>query len=198
MKIKICGLFRLEDISYVNEGMPDYIGFVFAKSRRQVNAEQAKKMKSLLDARIKSVGVFVDAPPKDVIRLIDEEVIDLVQLHGSEDKEYMNRLKASSKCPIIKAVSVRSERDIIEAQDNPADYLLLDHGAGGTGEAFDWSMIGEYQKPFFLAGGIHAGNAELAIRTAKPYALDLSSGVETNGVKDRDKIIEIVRRVRNV
>ena len=198
MKVKICGLFRPEDIFAVNEAQPDYVGFVFAKSRRQVSAETAKVMKQNLIRGIKAVGVFVNAPLDEVIRLLEGGVIDLAQLHGDEDEMYVERLKRKTDCQIIKAVRVEQTEDILSAQASPADFLLLDHGAGGTGESFDWSLIRACKKPFFLAGGIHTGNVELAIETGMPYAVDLSSGVESDGVKDRDKIIEIVKKVRRV
>jgi len=198
MKIKICGLFQREDIDYVNEALPDYIGFVFARSRRQVSAEQAENLRKNLDAGIHTVGVFVDAPIEDAVSLLKNGVIDIAQLHGSEDEEYMLRLKSETHSQIIKAIRVESEEDILNAQNSPADFLLLDHGAGGTGEAFDWKLIRECRKPYFLAGGIHAGNINQAIETGNPFAIDLSSGVETNGVKDKDKILDIIRRVRNV
>ena len=174
MKIKICGLSRPEDIEYVNEALPDYIGFVFAKSKRQVTAEQAEKLKSKLNSGIQTVGVFVDAPIEEVVLLLERRIIDIVQLHGSENNEYMASLKAKTGCSMIKAIRVETAEDIIAAQSNPADYLLLDHGAGGTGQAFDWTLVQECKKPFFLAGGIHIGNIEQAMKTGDPYAVDLS------------------------
>ena len=198
MRIKICGLFRREDIDYVNEALPDFIGFVFAKSRRQVTAEQAEKLRKNLKTGIQTVGVFVNAPMDDTASLLRNGVIDIAQLHGSEDEEYMMRLKAETHCQIIKAIRVERAEDILNAQNSMADFLLLDHGTGGSGEAFDWNLIGECRKPYFLAGGIHAGNIKHAMKTGNPFAMDLSSGVETDGVKDKDKILEIVRKVRNV
>jgi phosphoribosylanthranilate isomerase len=198
VKIKICGLFRKEDIEAVNEAQPDFIGFVFAKSRRQVSADQAKTLKRELLPGIRAVGVFVDPSADEVIRLLEDGVIDLAQLHGYEDNHFVEFLKHETGRQIIKAVKVERTEDIQAAQAIPADYLLLDHGAGGTGKAFDWSLVQGCQKPFFLAGGIDLNNVEEAIRMVKPYAVDLSSGVETNGLKDRGKIIEIVRKVRQI
>ena len=198
MKIKLCGLSRKEDIDYVNEALPDYIGFVFAKSRRQVTPEQAESLKRNLDPKIQIVGVFVNAPMEEIADLLKKGIIHIPQLHGSENDEYIRSLKTLVPCTVIKAIKVETAEDILLAQASPADYLLLDHGAGGTGEAFDWSLVQECDKPYFLAGGIHAGNVEQAVRTGNPYGIDLSSGVETHGVKDRDKILEIVRRIRNV
>jgi len=196
-KIKICGLFRPADIEYVNEALPDYVGFVFAKSRRQVTMDQAERLRNDLKAAIQTVGVFVNAPLEDVVSLLKSGVIDLAQLHGNEDDEYVECVKAQTQCPIIKAVRVESGKDIHKEQNSSADFLLLDHGSGGTGEVFDWKLAQGCRKPFFLAGGIHAGNVEHALEKLKPFAIDLSSGVETDGVKDKEKILEIVRRVRN-
>lgn len=196
MKIKICGLFRLEDIEAVNEAMPDYVGFVFAESRRQVNAGMAKVLKARLHPGIQAVGVFVNPSMEEAAELYQSGVIDLIQLHGTEREDEIISLKKLADCPVIKAIKVVSAKDIIAAQTSPADYLLLDHGSGGTGESFDWNLIPALKKPFFLAGGIHAGNVTAALRSAAPYAVDLSSGVETDGYKDRNKIIEVVSIVR--
>ncbi|HWQ79417.1 MAG TPA: phosphoribosylanthranilate isomerase [Anaerovoracaceae bacterium] len=202
MKIKICGLFREQDIEYVNEALPDYVGFVFAESRRQVTAGQAEALKQKLAPGILAVGVFRDAPLEEPALLLKAGVIDMAQLHGGEDEEYVIRLKTETRHPVIKAIRVKREEDIEAARGNPADFLLLDHGMGGTGQTFDWSLVQECGKPFFLAGGIHAGNLEQAMKTgapfvAGPYAIDVSSGAETGGIKDREKILEIVRRIRN-
>lgn len=197
IKIKICGLFRDCDIDFVNEAMPDYIGFVFAKSRRQVSAEWAEAMRPKLRSEIMPVGVFVNEPLANVARLLKDNIIEMAQLHGDENEQYIHELKLLTNKPILKAVRVLSREDIEAAQDTAADFLLLDNGAGGTGESFDWSLVGQMKKPFFLAGGLKAGNIEQAIAATNPYAVDLSSGVETDGRKDRDKILEIVRRVRN-
>ena len=201
MKIKICGLFRDCDIDYVNEAMPDFIGFVFAKSRRQVSTEWAKVMRPRLRSEITPVGVFVNEPLARVVKLLNDNIIEMAQLHGAENETYIQELKTLTNKPIIKAVRVLSQEDIEAAQNTVADYLLLDNGAGGTGESFDWSLVSKVkkqrQKPFFLAGGLNSGNLEQAILATSPYAVDLSSGVETDGIKDRNKILEIVRRMRN-
>ncbi len=197
MKIKICGLFRQQDIEYVNVALPDYIGFVFAKSKRQVTAEQAAQLRKNLKTGIQTVGVFVNAPIDYAAGLLKSGVIDLVQLHGSEDEAYMERLRSNTGCQIIKAIRVDTIADIATAQKSSADYLLLDHGSGGTGETFNWELVRGCKKPLFLAGGIHAGNINQAMETGNPFAIDLSSGVETDGMKDKTKIIEIVRSVRN-
>lgn len=195
MKIKICGLFKNKDIDYVNEARPDYIGFVFAKSKRQVNYQQAKLLKARLDSQIKVVGVFVDSEIAEIDKLVNDKIIDIVQLHGSENNEYINKLKQTIKVPVIKAVKVTSKTDL-NSLDYPVDYYLLDNQVSGSGETFDWSLIKDLNKPFFLAGGIDLDNLDEAMSKAD-YGIDVSSGVETNGIKDRNKIIEIVRRTKN-
>ncbi|WP_088188111.1 phosphoribosylanthranilate isomerase [Desulfosporosinus sp. FKA] len=196
MKIKICGLFQNCDIDFVNEAKPDFIGFVFAKSRRQVSVEWAKAMRSNLSPEITPVGVFVNESITKVADLLNDHIIEMAQLHGNEGETYIRELKTLTAKPIIKAVQVKVHADIEAMQDSEADFLLLDQGAGGTGQTFDWSLVGEVKKPFFLAGGLKADNIEQAIRAAKPFAVDLSSGVETDGKKDKAKILEIVRRMR--
>lgn len=205
-KIKICGLSRFRDILAVNAAMPDYIGFVFAKSSRRVTADKARQLKRELDSRILSVGVFVNAPMKEILDLTKEGAggegtIDMIQLHGDEDKDYIRQLKSFTHVPVIKAVRVQSGEQILKAQDLPCDYLLLDTYArdayGGAGAAFDWSMIPALSKPYFLAGGIRKGNLARAAALC-PYCLDVSSGAETEGSKDPLKIEELVHSLRNI
>jgi Phosphoribosylanthranilate isomerase len=201
-KIKICGLSRPIDIEYVNEAHPDYIGFVFAKSKRQVSIEQAKQLKSSLNPDIQAVGVFVNEKIDNIILLCNQNVIDLVQLHGDEDESYISKLKSCISKPIIKAVRVKESEDIKSAEGLETEYLLLDaykEGQyGGSGDAFDWTIISKVKQPYFLAGGIHTDNVLYAIKSVNPYAIDISSGVETDGVKDRTKIIDIITKVRSV
>ncbi|MCL1940600.1 MAG: phosphoribosylanthranilate isomerase [Synergistaceae bacterium] len=192
MKIKICGLSRECDIDYVNEALPDYAGFVFAESRRKVSADQAYTLKRRLDPAITAVGVFVDQDITFISELLKSGIIDIVQLHGHEDEKFISAVCA----PVIKAVRIGEKSEIGKKIDCPANYLLFDSPSAGSGKTFDWSLIPRTEKPFFLAGGINIGNISAAMETA-PYAIDVSSGVETGGVKDRDKILEIVRSVRN-
>jgi len=200
-KIKICGLTRLADIDMVNDVLPDYIGFVFAKSKRQVSEIAAGELKLRLNPAIKAVGVFVNEDINRICRLCNAGTIDIVQLHGKEEEGYILKLRSSITNTIIKAVRVRNTEDINTASELPCDYLLLDaykeDQYGGSGEAFDWSIITKIRKPFFLAGGIHPGNVLQAISTVHPYCIDVSSGVESNGCKDEDKIIDIVTKVRS-
>lgn len=195
MYIKICGLSRNEDIDYVNEFKPDYIGFVFAKSSRQVEYLKARELKQRLDKEIKAVGVFVDEDIDVIQRLVDDQIIDIIQLHGHENKDYIKKLKKSITCPIIKAVKIKSQEDILNI-DYDVDYYLLDGKSPGSGESFDWNFIHEFNKPFFLAGGININNIDDALKI-NCFGIDVSSGVEVNGKKDKLKIKEIVRRVRN-
>lgn len=194
-KVKICGLTRPADIAAVNAARPDYIGFVFAESRRQATIQQARKLKSLLDPGILSVGVFVNPTLEETVGLAWEGVIDLVQLHGGEDEETVRRVKDATGLPVIKAVSVSSAADVIRWRDSAADFLLLDNRAGGTGQVFDWSLLPPLDRPWFLAGGLDETNIPAALALS-PYCLDLSSGAETGGVKDKDKIKRIVEMIR--
>lgn len=196
-KIKICGLKRPEDIEYVNEAKPDYCGFIieFPKSSRNVTGDQVRILTAELDKDIIPVGVFVNAAPGRVEELLLDGTIRMAQLHGQEDDEYIRRIQKSTGCQVIKAFSVKTAQDIEAALKSPADYILLDQGSGGTGQTFDWSLIPEIKRPFFLAGGLGADNLEQAIDTIRPYAVDLSSSVETGGVKDRSKILKAVSLV---
>jgi phosphoribosylanthranilate isomerase len=201
MKIKICGLTRIADVDAVNAALPDFVGFVFADSRRKVGFAEAAALRKRLDARIRAVGIFVDADPGHIVRLCESGVIELVQLHGNEDAEYIIKLKNAADCPVIKAVRMQSPAQVRSAEALPCDWLLLDtfrpDAAGGTGEAFDHTLIPALKKPFFLAGGLNAGNLKKAAALAhKPFCLDVSSGAETGGLKDAAKIREIVRIVR--
>lgn len=199
MKIKICGLTRPEDIAAVNQAGPDYIGFVFwPKSRRYVTPEQAAELKKLLAPDIIPVGVFVNAPLKEIAVLVWEGIIQGIQLHGEETEEDILWLKrACPQATIIKAVQVRSPSDAALWQDSRADFLLLDSGMG-SGLTFDWKQIGiAGTKPFFLAGGLGIDNVQTAIDTVHPYGVDVSSGVETEGKKDPEKILELVRRLKH-
>ena len=195
-KIKFCGLTRTGDIEAANELKPDYIGFVFwPKSKRAVTAGEAKILKSKLDPSIKAVGVFVDEDIEAVKSLLDGGIIDIAQLHGHEDEDYISGLKKASGKPVIKAFRIRSEEDIRKAEASPADLVLLDAGMG-DGVTFDWSLIKNTGRPYFLAGGLDPDNAADAVRTLHPYALDVSSGIETDGLKDTNKMAAFAASVR--
>lgn len=194
--IKLCGLKRSEDIQAVNALLPDYIGFVFAqKSSRCVTPERAAELKGLLDPSIRAVGVFVDEKPEEVARLLNAGVIDLAQLHGHEDESYITQLRGLTDRPLIQAFRIRSRADVDCALRSSADHLLLDAGAG-TGTTFDWSLLGDLPRPYFLAGGLHPGNVGEAVARLHPYGVDVSSGIETNGHKDAEKMANFVLNVR--
>jgi len=195
-KIKICGLMRAEDIEAVNKYRPDYVGFVLAPSKRRVSAQDVRRMSAKLEPSIQRVGVFVDEDREMLAKIAENGIIDIIQLHGHEPEEDIVWLKARTKAVVIKAVSVRTGEDIEANRHSVADYLLLDNGAGGTGNTFDWSTLENIKRPFFLAGGLNASNIEEALKY-NPYCVDVSSGVETAGRKDAakiQKIIDIVRR----
>lgn len=196
-KVKICGLKRPQDIQAVNQYKPDYIGFVFDSTRRRyISPEEAAGLKSALSADIEAVGVFVNESRENVARLLKEELIDIAQLHGQETEEDIRWIQEQTGKTVIKAVSVRSEIDIERWAGSRADYLLFDNGAGGTGRTFDWSLLSGYTKPYFLAGGLHVGNLPAALAYG-PYAVDISGGAETDGIKDPAKIAEIIHVVRS-
>ena len=197
VKIKICGLSRLCDIDAANDAKPEYIGFVFAESRRKITPQLAFDLRKKLDPDIIPVGVFVNEAPENIVSLITRGIIDVIQLHGSENGEYIDRLKALTDKPIIKAVAVLNEGAAQKWAETSADYLLLDGKDGGKGQSFDWDLIGKVDKPFFLAGGLCRENIAAAMEKVKPFAVDVSSGVETDGFKDPAKISEFIRMVRN-
>lgn len=188
IKIKFCGLRRKEDIENVNKLKPDYIGFVFAPGRkRTVDEDTTKELKNLLDPNIKAVGVFVNEEVKKVAKLLNDGIIDIAQLHGNEDEEYIKTLRSLSSKKIIKAIEIQSVDDIQKANESSADYVLLDSGKG-SGVTFNWNLIKEVNRPYFLAGGLDCDNIENALAILNPYAVDVSSGIETDGFKDFDKM----------
>lgn len=199
-KIKICGLTREQDIRAVNAALPDYIGFVFAISKRQIDEKKAKLLKQGLNPVIKTVGVFVNEEIEKVINICNSQIIDMVQLHGDEKDDYIKELKKYVSNKIIKAVRVKGPEDVKKAMEFSSDFLLFDSYQGkeygGTGKTFDWSVITGINKPFFLAGGINCCNVTHAIESCNPYSIDVSSGVETNGYKDPKKIMDIIAAVR--
>jgi phosphoribosylanthranilate isomerase len=201
-KIKICGIKDLDGISYVNQYKPDYIGFVFANSKRQVHDEEAVMLKNALDKSIQVVGVFVNEQVEHIISLCERNIIDIVQLHGDEDEIYVKKLRKSLSNTIIKAVRVQSSEQIQAMGEFNCDYLLLDTfvkgSYGGSGIGFDRKLIPSFCKTFFLAGGLNKDNILQAIKDCNPFCVDLSSGVETNHKKDEQKIKEIIELVRSL
>ena len=224
-RIKLCGITRAEDIEIINRLKPDYIGFVFwAKSKRNIDRQKAAELKKLLVPDVKAVGVFVDEDVDTVAELLNEGIIDAAQLHGSEDDDYIGRLRkltenhtAVSFCRsdepaeitelqedklqedksihIIKAFKIRNETDLKAAEKSPADMILLDAGMG-EGKKFEWSLLKDFKRSYFLAGGLDTGNAAEAVKELHPYGVDVSSGIERNGVKDPELMELFVENVR--
>ena len=199
-KIKICGLRSLRDIEAVNAAGPDFAGFVVEVpgSRRSVDRRELRELAGKLGKEIISAGVFVNAPAELVAELLEEGTLGVAQLHGQEDAAYIRRLRRLTDKPLIQAFSIRTKEDVRRALESEADYLLFDQGSGGTGLTFDWSLILEVTRPFFLAGGLGEENLEEAVLKVRPWAVDLSSRLETDGRKDPEKIrraAELVRRL---
>ena len=197
-KIKICGIKRLEDIGIVNKYKPDYIGFVFAESKRMVTRDLAYRLKQDLDADIIAVGVFVDSPVEEIVELFEAGIIEMAQLHGSENEQYIQNLKqrTDDELKIINAIEISKDTDLSKFDNSQSDYLLFDSGKG-SGKTFDWNLIKkDIKKEFFLAGGLSSSNVMEAIEQFNPYAIDLSSSLETDGVKDENKIKEIMELIR--
>ena len=207
MKIKTCGLFREEDINYANELKPDYIGFVFAESKRKVGVEKAYNLKKKLDKEIKSVGVFVNDNLDFILNLIREKIIDIIQLHGNEDNDFLDNLKTKTNAKIIKFIPVENADSILNSLNIFSDFILLDNLKGGVGKTFNWNYLKEafelnkkfievFNKKYFLAGGLNKENINEALKF-NPYCVDLSGGLETDGIKDFEKMKYIINITKN-
>ena len=197
-KIKLCGLTRPRDIEWANALTPDFVGFVFArKSKRYISPRNAQKLREKLNQSINAVGVFVNEAPEAVAALLNDGTIDVAQLHGGEDEDYIKALRLLTDRPLIQAFRVDGPADLERARASSADYILLDNGAGGTGTAFDWALLKEFDRPYFLAGGLSPENVVRAVKAVHPFAVDVSSGIETDGAKDYQKMAAFVNAVRN-
>ncbi len=196
-RIKICGISRDTDTEYINTSLPDYAGFIinYPKSRRNITPQRAKELREQIDAKIKTVGVFVDNDLNEVAKIANSGAIDVIQLHGHESEDYITRLRQETNAEIWKSFIVKTHADILAAKITKADRILLDGGLG-YGVSFDHSLIKNLGKEYILAGGINAKNIEIILKTLNPWAVDISSGVETNGVKDGNKISEIISIIR--
>lgn len=195
-ELKICGLSRIEDIIAVNRHGADFAGFVFfEKSKRYVDPYKANELISLLRADIKPVGVFMDEPLDNVVRIARISGVELVQLHGHESEEYVEYVKRTLDRPVIKAYKASEEGALEKAAQSSADYVMIDSGAG-SGKKFDWSILKDFKRDYFLAGGLDPESVGEAIRMLEPFAVDVSSGVETDGIKDEKKIAEFIKAVR--
>ena len=198
-RIKLCGLTRLCDIEEANSLLPNYVGFVFApKSKRYISPEAAGRLREKLNPSICAVGVFVRETPEFVAELLNGGVIDLAQLHGGEEELYIKQLRTLTDKPVIRAFRVEGPDNLTQARECTADYILLDNGTGGTGQHFEWKYLEGFDRPYFLAGGLGPENVADAVATLHPYAVDVSSGIETNGVKDRLKMRAFVEAVRAI
>lgn len=210
VKIKICGMRRSEDIEMANRYKPDFVGFVFAESPRKVSYEQAKELSGLLSEDIVPVGVFVNEHMKLIVDLFKDGIIEMAQLHGDEDEKYIRNLKDKSieetgkQIPVINAIEIKDgadyDNELLKWRDSASDYFILDSGKG-SGKTFDWSLIDKesefFKNSIFLAGGLNSENLALAIEEFNPFAVDLSSSVETDGFKDEEKIKEIIEIMEN-
>ncbi len=198
MKIKFCGMARSEDIEFANELKPDYVGFVFAKnSKRYLSFEKARILKKQLLPDIKVVGVFVNEEPQCIANLLNEGVIDVAQLHGDEDENDIRKLRTLTDKPLLQAFLIHNRKDIERAEQSLADWILLDAGAG-SGKVFDWELIKSFRRQYFLAGGLNPENVSEAIAKLHPYGLDVSSGIETDGIKDKEKMTAFMAVIRKV
>ncbi len=197
VKIKICGIYRPGDAAILNEAEPDYFGMVinFPKSHRNLTPAQAREVRGLVKRQIPAVGVFVNQPIDLICTLLEEGTINVAQLHGQESPADIEAIQTRTGKPVWKAFRVRTPEDVRAAQDSPADLILLDNGYG-TGQTFDWNLAGGVGRPFALAGGLTPENLPAAIRLLHPVLVDLSSGVETDKAKDRNKVLRAVRAVR--
>lgn len=203
-KIKICGLSRPEDIEAANRLKPEFVGFVFwKKSKRCVDPDTASALRLILDPKIMAVGVFVDAPIEEVSDLLNRGIIDIAQLHGHEDEDYINSLRQLTKKPLIQAFRLGEDpkedvkMTLLRALTSSADYILIDSGMG-SGKTFNWRVLEGFKREFFLAGGLDSGNVSEAIAMTGCFAVDVSSNVETDGRKDSKKMKEFVDAVRKV
>lgn len=201
VKVKICGLRRKEDIEYTNELKPDYVGFVFAKSKRQVEVEQALYLIRLLDKEIKTVGVFVNEPVENALKIAQTLNLDVLQFHGDETQDYIDNFKNFT---VWKAIRIKDKEDLEKTKEFKVNSFVFDtftkNEYGGTGKTFNWEVLKgfELNVPIILAGGLNENNVEEAIRIVNPYAVDVSSGVETEGYKDFKKMKSFIEKVRGI
>lgn len=198
-KIKICGLIRERDVDYVNQYLPDYAGFIlnFPRSHRNLSLEKAQSLVRLLNPGIQAVGVVVNQPLERAIDLLNQGFLDALQLHGSEDEAYIQALKTATGRQVWKAFQIKDQADLDAARRCCADQIILDSGQG-SGETFDWTLLQNFPRPFFLAGGLGPQNVVRAVKQLHPYGIDLSSGIETNGVKDKGKLSSVIASVRRI
>ena len=197
MIVKFCGIRREEDIEAVNETRPDLAGFILVRDRRRyISPDKVCELRQKLDPSIKAVGVFIDEDIEEVRRLLNEGIIDIAQLHGNESDEYIRELKSSTGATVIKAVGIRDADDVRRAEASPADLVIVDSPGGGTGSTFNWDLLQKIERPYILAGGINSENITEAVEMLNPYGVDVSSGIETDGYKDKAKMEAFMRLVK--
>ena len=197
MQIKLCGLTRIEDIETANLLQPDYVGFVFyQKSKRNVSVDKAVELRKALNKEIKVVAVFLNEEIDKVVEIANYDFVDMVQVHGNLSKGYIKDIKTRTNKKVIQAFRIKNEEDIEKANASIADLVLLDNGDGGTGKPFNWELLSGMKREFILAGGLNAENVGLAIEKCHPIMVDASSSIETNGVKDKEKMAAFVAAVR--
>lgn len=197
-RVKICGINSPEDVEIVNELKPDYVSFAFYKNKRQVTYEKARKLKQLLDKDIRVIGVFVDENTNVVASAANDDLLDVIEFHGNEGPGEIERIKAFTSKPIIQGFRIRSRADVEVALDSHADSILM-YSDSECGVPMDWKLLTNVTRPYFLAGGLNADNIEKAIKICHPFAVSVTTGVETDGIKDREKMaafIKIARRTK--
>ena len=198
-KIKFCGLRHEEDVKYAASLDAGFMGFILSERfKRYIAPDKVARMKEFVPSSAKTVGVFVDEPMDYVVIAAKTAKLDMIQLHGTEDEAYIAEVKEKTGLPVIKMIKPVSLNDIMAAQHSIADLILLDSGAGGTGKTFDWSLAESLERDYILAGGLNPGNVGEAVKRLKPFAVDVSSGVETEGIKDLEKMKAFASEVRKI
>ena len=194
-RVKICGINSPEDVEIVNELKPDYVSFAFYKNKRQVTYEKARKLKQLLDKDIRVIGVFVDENTNVVASAANDDLLDVIEFHGNEGPGEIERIKAFTEKPIIQGFRIRSRADVELALDSHADSILM-YSDSESGVPMDWKLLKNVTRPYFLAGGLNADNIEKAIKICHPFAVSVTTGVETDGIKDREKMAAFIKMAR--
>ena len=192
----MCGITSLEDINTINELLPEYVGFVFyEKSKRYITPDKAKELKLKLDKRIQAVGVFLHEKAEAMAALASDGVIDMIQAHGCEEPEFVREIKKLTDVPVIQAFKTNKKEDILRAVESPAEYILVDSSLG-SGEMMDIEILKDFPRPFFLAGGLDPENVSTVIDAVHPEVVDVSSGIETDGKKDPEKMRAFMQAVK--
>ena len=194
-RVKICGINSPEDVEIVNELKPDYVSFAFYKNKRQVTYEKARKLKQILDKDIRVIGVFVDENTNVVASAANDDLLDVIEFHGNEGPGEIERIKAFTEKPIIQGFRIRSRADVELALDSHADSILM-YSDSESGILMDWKLLMNVTRPYFLAGGLNADNIEKAIKICHPFAVSVTTGVETDGIKDREKMAAFIKMAR--